>query len=112
MSESTLVKMPHCWKSHVAAHIHLYNSSGLLLPYILPYIYLTFTFTITLQANEMIGNIRNAFNELINDLDWMDEETKNLAREKVGYSIRIGYRSYITSIKELSGNQRCFNGLT
>ena len=22
-SESTLVKMPHCWKSHVAAHIHM-----------------------------------------------------------------------------------------
>ena len=22
-SESTLVKMPHCWKSHVTAHIHL-----------------------------------------------------------------------------------------
>ena len=22
-SESTLVKMPHCWKSHVAAHISL-----------------------------------------------------------------------------------------
>ena len=22
-SESTLVKMPHCWKSHVAAHIWL-----------------------------------------------------------------------------------------
>ena len=21
MSESTLVKMPHCWKSHVAAHL-------------------------------------------------------------------------------------------
>ena len=21
MSESTLVKMPHCWKSHVAAHM-------------------------------------------------------------------------------------------
>ena len=21
LSESTLVKMPHCWKSHVAAHI-------------------------------------------------------------------------------------------
>ena len=21
MSESTLVKMPHCWKSHVMAHI-------------------------------------------------------------------------------------------
>ena len=22
-SESTLVKMPHCWKSHVTAHIHI-----------------------------------------------------------------------------------------
>ena len=22
-SESTLVKMPHCWKSHVMAHIHM-----------------------------------------------------------------------------------------
>ena len=38
----------------------------------------------------MIGNIRNAFNELLNDLDWMDEETKKLAREKVGYSIQRG----------------------
>ena len=25
-SESTLVKMPHCWKSHVAAHIILFIS--------------------------------------------------------------------------------------
>ena len=23
LSESTLVKMPHCWKSHVATQIHL-----------------------------------------------------------------------------------------
>ena len=23
-SESTLVKMPHCWKSHVAAHFYLF----------------------------------------------------------------------------------------
>ena len=23
LSESTLVKMPHCWKSHVTAHIHI-----------------------------------------------------------------------------------------
>ena len=26
-SESTLVKMPHCWKSHVAAHISLIVST-------------------------------------------------------------------------------------
>ena len=24
LSESTLVKMPHCWKSHVAAQVSLY----------------------------------------------------------------------------------------
>ena len=24
-SESTLVKMPHCWKSHVMAHKNIYN---------------------------------------------------------------------------------------
>ena len=24
--ESTLVKMPHCWKSHVAAHLYVLNS--------------------------------------------------------------------------------------
>ena len=23
-SESTLVKMPHCWKSHVTAHMYVY----------------------------------------------------------------------------------------
>jgi predicted metalloendopeptidase len=31
----------------------------------------------------MIGNIRDAFNELLDELDWMDEPTKELAREKV-----------------------------
>ena len=28
-SESTLVKMPHCWKSHVAAQINNYSFSKL-----------------------------------------------------------------------------------
>ena len=36
------------------------------------------------QALDMIGNIRAAFNELLNELDWMDEPTKALARDKVG----------------------------
>ena len=31
----------------------------------------------------MIGNIRTAFTEILNDLDWMDDQTKVLAREKV-----------------------------
>ena len=25
LSESTLVKMPHCWKSHVTAHTEIYR---------------------------------------------------------------------------------------
>ena len=25
-SEPTLVKMPHCWKSHVAAHFNMFES--------------------------------------------------------------------------------------
>ena len=24
-SESTLVKMPHCWKSHVTAHMYMFS---------------------------------------------------------------------------------------
>ena len=31
----------------------------------------------------MIGNIRGAFSEILNEADWMDEHTKGLAREKV-----------------------------
>ena len=31
LSKSTLVKMPHCWKSHVAAHIKLLVENSFLL---------------------------------------------------------------------------------
>ena len=32
LSESTLVKIPHCWKSHVAAHINkLYKTKASIL---------------------------------------------------------------------------------
>jgi predicted metalloendopeptidase len=31
----------------------------------------------------MIGNLRGAFNELLTELDWMDENTRTLAKEKV-----------------------------
>ena len=31
-SESTLVKMPHCWKKHVMAHIYFSVSHGLKRP--------------------------------------------------------------------------------
>ena len=36
LSESTLVKMPHCWKSHVVAHILVTIVEGLSKPRLLP----------------------------------------------------------------------------
>ena len=35
-------------------------------------------------ALEMIHNIRHAFNEILEATDWMDDETKAVAKEKVG----------------------------
>ena len=35
------------------------------------------------QALEMIHNIRDAFNEILEESDWMDEETKVVAKQKV-----------------------------
>ena len=35
LSESTLVKIPHCWKSHVMVQIHLFCCSVLALFHIL-----------------------------------------------------------------------------
>ena len=29
-SKSTLVKVPHCWKSHVVAHIHMFIGKALM----------------------------------------------------------------------------------
>ena len=35
-SQSTLVKMPHCWKSHVAANMVLFDSTLFVSMYHLP----------------------------------------------------------------------------
>ena len=37
----------------------------------------------TLQALKMIHNIRDAFNELLEQNQWMDKDTKEVAKEKV-----------------------------
>ncbi|KAK6176464.1 hypothetical protein SNE40_014749 [Patella caerulea] len=48
-------------------------------------------------ALEMIHDIRAAFNELLEENDWMDEETKAFAREKANaMNERIGYPEFIT----------------
>lgn len=51
--------------------------AGLKCYYCISYRYYFF------QSLEMISNIRDAFNELLDELDWMDAPTKELAREKV-----------------------------
>lgn len=53
-------------------------------------------------ALEMIHNIRTAFNELLQDIDWMDEETRRVAKEKANaMNERIGYPDTLTNRTEL-----------
>lgn len=58
-------------------------------------------------ALEMISNIRDAFNELLNLNDWMDDETRKVAREKAdSINERIGNYDYdyvlsITALTEM-----------
>ena len=35
----------------------------------------------------MIHNIREAFTEILEDSDWMDDATKGVAKEKVGFTL-------------------------
>ena len=50
----------------------------------------------------MIRNIREAFNELLDENQWMDDETKRLAREKAeAMNERIGYPDILTQFEEL-----------
>lgn len=51
----------------------------------------------------MIGNIREAFIELLNENHWMDGPTRKVARDKaLRMNERIGYPDFITKIDELN----------
>ncbi|XP_029651468.1 neprilysin-1-like [Octopus sinensis] len=53
-------------------------------------------------ALEMIQNIRNAFNKLLDDNTWMDEETRKFAKEKANAMIgMIGYPEFILKKSKL-----------
>lgn len=53
-------------------------------------------------ALKMIHTIREAFNELLADNHWMDDETRNVAKEKANaMNERIGYPEFITDPIEL-----------
>ncbi|KAH7956781.1 hypothetical protein HPB52_012724 [Rhipicephalus sanguineus] len=54
-------------------------------------------------ALEMIHNIREAFNELLKENNWMDAETRKVAEEKANaMNERIGYPELLTNPYELS----------
>jgi predicted metalloendopeptidase len=53
-------------------------------------------------ALEMIHTIREAFNELLADNDWMDDETRAVAKQKAdAMNERIGYPELLTDEEEL-----------
>uniref|UniRef100_A0A182REY2 Neprilysin, neutral endopeptidase 1 n=1 Tax=Anopheles funestus TaxID=62324 RepID=A0A182REY2_ANOFN len=53
-------------------------------------------------ALTMIHTIREAFNELLADIDWMDDETRAVAKEKAdAMNERIGYPDILTNAEEL-----------
>lgn len=55
------------------------------------------------QALEMIQNIRTAFNEILDENEWMDNDTKKVAKEKANaMNERIGYPDFLTNAMELS----------
>ena len=49
----------------------------------------------------MIGNIREVFSDILGEADWMDEHTKNLAKEKVtsyylgNMTLVLSYRAHL-----------------
>jgi neprilysin len=53
-------------------------------------------------ALEMIHTIRAAFNELLADIHWMDDETRAVAKDKANaMNERIGYPEILTNAAEL-----------
>ena len=53
-------------------------------------------------ALEMIHEIRHAFNELLEENQWMDAETRLVAEDKANsMNERIGYPEYITNSTRL-----------
>ena len=51
----------------------------------------------------MIHTIREAFNELLADNDWMDDETRAVAKQKAdAMNERIGYPELLTDEDELT----------
>lgn len=54
------------------------------------------------SALEMIHSIREAFNELLDENDWMDADTRAVAKEKANsMNERIGYPEILTNVRDI-----------
>lgn len=63
------------------------------------------------QALEMIQNIRTAFNEILDENQWMDLATKEVAKQKANaMNERIGYPDFLTNAMELSKEYHLVSG--
>uniref|UniRef100_A0A0A9W738 Membrane metallo-endopeptidase-like 1 n=3 Tax=Lygus hesperus TaxID=30085 RepID=A0A0A9W738_LYGHE len=61
-------------------------------------------------ALEMIHTIREAFNELLEENHWMDNETRMVAKEKANaMNERIGYPDLLTNTQELNSEYEWLN---
>ena len=55
------------------------------------------------SANEMVKDIRDVFNEIIDELDWMDDKTRIRAKEKAAaMTIHIAYPDELLDDKKLT----------
>lgn len=62
------------------------------------------------NALDMIEDIREAVNELLDEVDWMDEPTKRLAKDKAdAMAVKIGYPSYILNDTALNEEYKYVN---
>ncbi|XP_060075613.1 neprilysin-like [Ylistrum balloti] len=62
------------------------------------------------DINLMIDGIQNAFGELLEELTWMDDDTKTLAREKAYYMQRkIGYDDFILNDTSLDARYQNYS---
>lgn len=61
------------------------------------------------SALEMIHSIREAFNELLDENDWMDDETRAVAKQKANsMNERIGYPEILTNVNNIQANDFFF----
>jgi len=73
------------------------------------YVQKTFSPAAKAKALEMVNNLQEAFKEHVRDLDWMSEETKKQALDKLNaFAVKIGYPDKWKSYEGLEVNRDAY----